>query len=566
MTLDLSSDGVDGPAGLSPLALAIAKGDRPGLIAPMVPADPRWIGDQGLASSALSVPLTLPSAQPGADRVRLAESLASANRALGHPGADAQAERLADTSARVVVTGQQPGLFGGPLYCLTKAVAAVRWAERIAETTGEPAVAVFWMATEDHDFREVASANFQVGEGVESVTLEDPLASEMAPVAARQLGNCCDLLESVATRTPWPAWGETLRKLSRHYCVDAGFGSAFGALLVELLGGRCPLLLDSTDPELKRQQVPFLRWLIERRAELDDALRAREEEITKGGYGLQVSPQPGASPPIFVIEDGCRRRAEWSGSDHFVLRGDPEGTKRPVVELLELLEVEPARVSPGALARPLVQDAVLGTTLQVLGAGEMSYMAQASALYEPLGVAAPAAALRPQIAVIGERRVEQIEQLVAEGIELAVMVGSAARLEEALAERQPVDFIEGDTAAVLAALDAMGERALLLDPQLGAGYQKTRDRVAKGLEQFGARIRAAAARRDEVLHRRVATLRDALLPGGSLQERSLSVGHFVGRHGTSIGRSLLEELDVRPMTLQILGLTETSSAAEAQAS
>ena len=103
-------------------------------------------------------------------RRELAEALRQANDQYGHPEARELAARLADPSTRVVITGQQPGLFGGPLYTLSKAVAAQLWAERL-EAAGEPAIALFWMATEDHDFRESSRATFFTTEGVKTFDL-----------------------------------------------------------------------------------------------------------------------------------------------------------------------------------------------------------------------------------------------------------------------------------------------------------------------------------------------------------------------------------------------------------
>src|SRR5690606_3523427 len=65
-------------------------------------------------------------------------------------------ELLRDPRARVVVTGQQCGLLGGPLYTLYKAIGAVRWAERLAKELGRPVVPIFWAASDDHDFEEVS--------------------------------------------------------------------------------------------------------------------------------------------------------------------------------------------------------------------------------------------------------------------------------------------------------------------------------------------------------------------------------------------------------------------------
>ena len=73
------------------------------------------------------------------------------------PDAIAAAAKLRDAKTVAVVTGQQAGLFGGPLFTLLKAVTAIQLAERVSKDHGVPAVAVFWIDAEDHDWDEVRS-------------------------------------------------------------------------------------------------------------------------------------------------------------------------------------------------------------------------------------------------------------------------------------------------------------------------------------------------------------------------------------------------------------------------
>ena len=51
----------------------------------------------------------------------------------------------------------RPGVFGGPLYTVLKAVSAIQLARRAAQTLGTPVVPIFWVAAEDHDWEEIAS-------------------------------------------------------------------------------------------------------------------------------------------------------------------------------------------------------------------------------------------------------------------------------------------------------------------------------------------------------------------------------------------------------------------------
>ena len=64
---------------------------------------------------------------------------------------------LADRRTVAVVTGQQAGLFGGPVFTLLKALTALKLAEQVSRDHHAPAVAVFWIDAEDHDWEEIRS-------------------------------------------------------------------------------------------------------------------------------------------------------------------------------------------------------------------------------------------------------------------------------------------------------------------------------------------------------------------------------------------------------------------------
>ncbi len=211
-----------------------------------------------------------PAPSPPVDREALAEALATANAGYGHPGATRMAERLADPATRVIVTGQQPGLFGGPLYTLSKAIAASLWAQRL-EASGQPAVAVFWVATEDHDFREVSRAFFPSSAGGVEVDLGEDQAP-LVPVGMRVFGPELEgALARVREAVPGERGSEWVDRLAGWYRPEVRFGEAFSRLLVALLGERSPLMLDSMLPALKSASRPHLRRVVEMRAEIQTA-------------------------------------------------------------------------------------------------------------------------------------------------------------------------------------------------------------------------------------------------------------------------------------------------------
>ncbi|MCG8460790.1 MAG: bacillithiol biosynthesis cysteine-adding enzyme BshC [Holophagales bacterium] len=483
---------------------------------------------------------------PVRDRRSLARSLGKDNDSYGHPRAEELAAKLADPSTRVVVTGQQPGLFGGPLLAASKAIAAVRWAEAL-DSAGMPAVAVFWVATEDHDWIESARASFPGRDGVERLDLgEDP--APLLPLGMRTLGEgLAGAAESVRGHLRGDAAAARLEQALGWYRPDTRFGEAFARLMVAVLGERAPLYLDSMSSEVKAVEAPFLRRLVEARSELDSAYERADAETEGRGYGLQVTPQPGLSP-LFLLHGRERRRIEWHGDDRFGLRG-LDDFEQPVSRLLEILDENPAVVSPGVLARPAIQDAILGTTLQVLGPSELAYMTQARATYGVLGIEAPWTTLRPQVMVLEGRQAEYLEEL---GVPLAAILDR--EIPQILGEALGEDFVTPARERIAGELEALRAEVLELDPSLERPFAKTRDHIVRGLETLSHKINAAVSRRHETWQRRYEQLRRAVLPGGHLQERELSTLFFWGRHGDALQRAIFEQMQLDPRSLSVIRL------------
>jgi bacillithiol biosynthesis cysteine-adding enzyme BshC len=487
-----------------------------------------------------------PTSSAGSGRGELAEALAVANRAYGNPNADRLAARLADPAVRVVVSGQQPGLLGGPLYALAKMVAVSRWAAALEES-GQPAVAVFWVASEDHDWAEISSTVVLGADGPRAFDL-GPDPEPLTPVGMRALGAGIDgVLRGLAEAAPGERYAEWLQTIASWYRPDARFGEAFCRLMAHLLGERCPLLLDAMLPALKTAERPWLRRLVERRGELESELARRDAAIEARGYPLQVSPQRGASP-LFLLRHGERRRIEWREGDRFALRGR-DGEGGTVAELLEIIEENPGVVSPGVLARPAMQDAVLGTAIQVVGPGELSYMAQAAVTHAVLQVEPTHVALRPQTLLMEAKQVERVEEL---GLPLATLLGDRSGLDHWLAERNGGDLVTPVRQRIEEALAGLRGPAVAADPGLERPFEKTREQILRALDLFGEKAVGAAARKNEVVNRRVQQIRDACLPGGKLQERIVSSAHYPGKYGPKLVECYWTQMKLDAAHLQVI--------------
>lgn len=526
--LDLAAHGL-----LPPIPAAFLAGREVDLLAPLRFAHP-------------DRPPRLPEG-PAPDRSALAAGMAVANRAYGHPAADALAEKLADPRTRVVATGQQPGLFGGPLYALSKMVAASRWAAAL-EAEGEPAVAVFWVATEDHDWAEVARTTLLSPGGLRRFDL-GPDPEPLAPLGTRTLGpEMARVHREIEEAFPGPTYQTWRETLARWYRPDARFGEAFCRLMAHLLGPRCPLLLDAMLPELKIAERPHLRRLVEGREALEAAYAAQDDEIVRRGLPLQVTPQRGLSP-LFLFSRGERRRIEWRGADRYTLRGRDE--EHPVEQLLAAIDENPGVVSPGVLARPAIQDAVLGTSILLLGPGETSYIPQVVPAYRALGIEGPAVAVRPQVALVEASTRGRLEAL---DLTFGRIVADPGFVERRLAERGGGEIVAPVREKIAALLDELAGPASAIEPSLDKPLEKTREQALRGLDLFAEKVRASAARKNEVEARRAGALLDLLAPNGKLQERELSSAQFATRAADSAGEALWRGMDLDPRNLQAIEL------------
>jgi len=362
------------------------------------------------------------------------------------------------------------------------------------------------------------------------------------------------IVAELATLYPQPWARAALERLAGFWRPEARFGEAFARQMAAGFGGRAPLLLDAMLPELKQAERPHLARLVARRADLERAFAARESSLRAHGFAPQVDPQPGASP-LFLLRGGARRRIEWRGAENFALRG--ARGEEPIAALLDAIEENPAVVSPGALARPAIQDAVLGTTLQVMGPGELAYLAQAAAVYVELDVAPPWTAARPSALVLDARARERLEAL---GVALAELVADPAAAERRLGERRGGGFVAPARAEILALVDALATPSRELDPALARPHAKTRRTVERALDRFAGKAARAAARRDETVRERFAALAETVRPGGALQERVVAAAHFELRYGERFGAALLDGLGLDPRRLALVDPDEAGAA------
>ena len=473
-------------------------------------------------------------------RDAVVEALIRQQEAREAAGAAAQARRLRDPKATAIVTGQQAVLFGGPLYVLYKALAAVVVARALEARRGAPVVPVFWVAADDHDFAEIRSTTVLDETGqihdVRYSPHREPVGQPAARIALDDTVSA--LVEELRGRLPAGLHrDEVLSLVAACYRPGATLSEAFARLLSALLPDL--VVLDPSDPALKAPVLPvFARELVEHSPTSRLAAEAGQR-LLAAGYHQQVPVRAGFLN-LFVYLDGERRAMGWENG---IIEVRGLGRRMPVAEAQRMLEKDPSGFSAGVLLRPLTQDLLLPTAAYVGGPAEIAYHAQIGPSYAHFGIPRPVLVPRPSVTLVEPAQARALE---ADEISLPDLQADPQGLLSRWARQ---DYPEVGAAfdrtrkAIEKEMATVEEMLGSLDPTLKAAADGARGRALHQVETLQEKAMRALKKRDQSRADRLRRTRDALMPGGAFQERGLGLVNLLARHGTALVADVAERID-----------------------
>jgi bacillithiol biosynthesis cysteine-adding enzyme BshC len=469
--------------------------------------------------------------------VRVADVLEKQNRGWGASEKTLNNIRRLREGAFAVVTGQQVGLFGGPLLSLFKAASVLALAKQV-ESAGVPCVPIFWMATEDHDLAEVNQALLLTNEfqlAPFSVPTDGKADSPVANIRLARGAN-----EKVAEAAELLGESPAADYLCESYCEGETFSGAYAKLYTRLFAEYGLILLDPADAELHRIAAPLFVEAIGRAGELDTALLARNREISQAHFHEQVKVTE-ESAPLFALVDGARAPIHRSNGE-FTIRKERlsrEELERRIVEA-------PENFSANVLLRPVLQDYWLPTLAYIGGPAEIAYFAQVGVVFEKL--LGRVTTILPRLsATLLEPRVERL--LTKYGLELTEIFQGETPLRDILAARTlspevRLDFERGRL-AVEEAMQRIGESLQKLDPTLVEASRRAANKMRYQVGRLEKRAAKAELRRNEILTRRAAQIENALYPRKTLQEREIAGLYFYAKYGSELLERLVETAQAR---------------------
>jgi bacillithiol biosynthesis cysteine-adding enzyme BshC len=490
-----------------------------------------WYGAEPLSHTWMG------KAAASADSDALADALAAQSRGFGAGAAAFHNIDRLRAGAHAVVTGQQVGLFGGPLLTLLKAATAVAKAKQATDATGVEHVPVFWLATEDHDLEEVDQISLLTKTSVE--TVRQGLKSQEQAVGEVVLGPAVDaVLEQVGELLSFaPVW----ESLKEFYTPEATLGGAFARLMARLFRAHGLIVMDAAGREFHALGSSTLRAAIERHDELEAALVQRSEELEAAGYHAQVLVKPGASLLFLIDAKTGERQALRRLVDGAWKAG---GQAYTTADLLQILEETPERLSPNALLRPVFQDTILPTAAYVGGPAEIAYFAQSEVLYRAI-----LGRLTPVLPRFSATLIEPAIGTVMAKDEVTLKEVIEAKTVEALTQRLGARAmpIEGKRklAAVGNAMDAeltaLTGYLSAVDESLGRSAQVSASKMRYQMNRLRRMAATFEVQKEASLSKHANAMVNHLFPDGHPQERVIGGVWFLAQAGEELIDRLVDE-------------------------
>jgi bacillithiol biosynthesis cysteine-adding enzyme BshC len=457
---------------------------------------------------------------PAEQRAAVAAILERQNREFGAGEKTFNNIQRLREGAAAVVTGQQVGLFGGPMFCILKALTAVTMAEKAG------AVPVFWLATEDHDLEEINTVNLPAGDHLQKFTVNVP-HQEGAPVGTIAFTD--EITAAVAQVEAIFGKSEISELLAASYRKGETFGTAFAKFYARIFSGLGIIFLNPLDTDLHRVAQPVFRAALEKSEEINNALLARNLELESAGYHAQVKVTP-SHTLCFYFEDGARIPVRHVDGEFFI--GE---RKLAAAELLQETERCPEKFSANVLLRPLFQDYLLPTLCYIGGPSEIAYFAQIEVVYRKLAGRVTPIVPRIFATLIEPRATKLLDRYQ---LSLADMLNTPEKTRELVAARALPDSIlkSFDSAAehleqALALLQGPLEK---LDRTLVDAAENAGSKMRYQLQGVRDKAARAEARKNTEVLRHADELITALYPNKQLQEREMGAAYFLLKYGRGV--------------------------------
>lgn len=494
-------------------------------------------------------------AQP-VERKALCDALETYNRSLG--GSDKtlkHIDKLRQEEAVVVVTGQQAGIFTGALYTVYKAISTLKLSASLEKALGRPVVPVFWIASEDHDFQEIRAAQYLTGGKLKKVVIDKTDRQTLKRVNLKKMSvghleTNSSVRQSIEQILSDFSGDEPIEHfealLSTTFIEKDSLSNWFGRIMSRLFHDYGLVMLDPMLPELRALESVFFQTAINRQSEVVSALEHQSQEVER--LGFQKAIEFDAQGLQLFIYEHEERLALRRDSEGFYCESAAQKHRYTEEELIGRAASQPQDFSTNVVLRPVVQDVLLPTLAYVAGPGELNYYGQLDKVYPVFGKQPPILYPRENFTLVPEDVTKMLDQydLSAENV---LMCGISTIRDYLLDLRDDVridTLFDAYTEKFEAEYRTMLEKVLEISPDLKTLSEKNINIIKSQMNYLKEKAHRFHRRNHRQIAQDLSAVEDHLMPGGNLQERTLSILQYYADQGSTLIDFLLGEVDYDP--------------------
>jgi len=461
-------------------------------------------------------------------------------------------KKLSSKKTLAVVTGQQLGILGGPLYTFYKIITAIKLTQYLSERYSDyNFVPIFWLEADDHDFNEVRTikivddSNSVLSLGYKDEIEEDDLKQSVGKIILdSSINDFFIKLDSSIRKSDFKL--QILDYLKNVYKEGSSFKQAFRKLIFDLFDKYGLIIFDPQDNEVKKLLKPiFKKEITDFRIHTEQLVHvsATLEEL----YHAQVKVKP---VNLFLTVDEGRYSIEPVENEYKLKRKRKSFTQD---QLLELLETEPDKFSPNVLLRPICQDYLFPTAFYVAGPSEISYFAQIKPLYNLYDISQPIIYPRSSATIIESTVSNSLDKFSVSINDIFIDIENVKKkIINSVEESSVDDMFEEISNQIEVSFDQLKEKLIDLDKTIADSSNRYRDKILSNINELKSKAEKAQQKKYEVTLRQIDRAAVHLFPNSNLQEREINFVYFANKYGDEFLKRVFEELQINKFEHQII--------------
>jgi bacillithiol synthase len=459
--------------------------------------------------------------------------------------------RLQEENTFAIVTGQQVGILGGPLYTLYKIFTMLKLTEQLnSKYSDMKFVPVFWLESEDHDFEEVNHAKILNNENqLNDITYQVKPKSEIRGSVGEIAFDIsvAAFIQEVSSSLPNSEFKDKIIELlAKAYCPGVTFEKAFVQWINLLLPDSGIIFISANDKDVKKLLSGVFQKEIEEYPRTSQLVIQKSAELEKN-YHAQIKPR---ALNLFFFHKEGRYLIEPREND-FSLKGTRKFFTKD--ELILIAKDTPELLSPNVVLRPISQDTILPTVAYIAGPSETAYFAQLKPVYKNFGISMPIIYPRASATIVEDKVARILEKYelnlenIYEGYE-----NTSERVMNFVSEVKIEELFTDSNKRVIDLLNEMKFGLGYIDQTLLGALENTQLKIEAAIQVLKEKAHAAQKHKHEVALKQVEKVFNNVYPNGNFQERELNIINYLNKYGLDFHKWLMSELQFEKFEHQII--------------